>query len=779
MLSDRVQRIGFSSTLRINSKAQQMRREGIDVIDLSVGEPDFPTPENIKAAAKQALDKNYTKYTANEGIPELREAIIRKYKDEYAAEYKPENVIVSTGAKQSLYNACTALLNKGDECIIPVPYWVSYPHMVNLAKGEPVYVKTREENGFRITTEDLSRALSARTKAIIFNNPSNPTGAAYNPEQLLKVIDVCMDEGLFIIADEIYEKLIFDGMSYKSVCSFGEKVREKSVIINGFSKSYSMTGWRLGFAVGPRELIEGMSKVQSHSTSNANSVAQWAGVEALTGPQHEIVRMRQEFESRRNFMVYKLNGIPHASCTKPEGAFYAFPNFSWYYDKQFEGVPIRNSSGLAYFLLKHAHVALIPGDAFGDDKFIRFSYATSQENLSTALDRVVDALAKLKPTVKSKKRALNNTFTKVNDYSELEAAISPEIRDALVTEAESVLTYDRYSEWCANIGGVVLKLATNSPHLNDFWMENWYPSPLESDLEPHGLLYGVKDAPGREPRAFYNPHTRTGFTFNTAFYPQLRAMTLGMVDDIASRTFDMHLIAGSCFDVNGQGIALITPPGTGGSTHFAALMRLQEARLHSYDGFFVRQAGGVPVADSVERKIMMRTDIVRHLPELASLFDRSKLENVVAKKDYCELEACPQNDECPLDRGETHCYEGTRKSVAMLDPYWIGAAKKHVKRTILSKIILLRKDTVAPRVEEPEIEKALRMIEEGGYAMSHGRWFSIPFFNPYLLVNTGERIELLRRQWKRLLEAATLYVVNTEVMSPSETKETIREIVSK
>ena len=779
MLSDRIQRIGFSSTLRISAKAQQMRREGIDVINLSVGEPDFPTPENIKDAAKQALDKNYTKYTANTGIIELREAIVRKYRDEYGADYTPENVIVSTGAKQCLYNACIALLNKGDECIIPVPYWVSYPQMVNLAKGEPVYLKTREENGFRITTEDLSRALSARTKAIILNNPSNPTGAAYNPEQLLKVIDVCLDEGLFIIADEIYEKLIYDGMSYKSVCSFGEKVRAKSVIISGFSKSYSMTGWRLGFAVGPRELIEGMSKVQSHSTSNANSVAQWAGVEALTGPQHEIVRMRQEFESRRNFMVYKLNGIPHVSCTKPEGAFYAFPNFSWYYDKQFEGVPIRNSSGLAYFLLKHAHVALIPGDAFGDDKFIRFSYATSQENLSIALDRVVDALAKLKPTVKSKKLALNNTFTKVMDYSELEASISLEMRDALVTEAESVLTYDHYSEWCANIGGVVLKLATNSPHLNDFWMENWYPSPLESDLEPHGLLYSVKDAPGREPRAFYNPHTRTGLTFNTAFYPQLRAMTLGMVDDIASRTFDMHLIAGSCFDVNGQGIALITPPGTGGSTQFSALMRLQEARLHSYDGFFVRQAGGVPVADSIERKLMMRTDIVRYLPELASLFDRSKLENVVARKDYCELEACPQNDECPLDRGETHCYEGTRKSIAMLDPYWIGAAKKHVKRTILSKIILLRKDAVAPKVEEPEIEKALRMIEEGGYAMSHGRWFSIPFYNPYLLVNTGERIELLRRQWKRLLESATLYIVNTEVMSPSETKEKIREIVGK
>ncbi|MDP8240782.1 MAG: pyridoxal phosphate-dependent aminotransferase [Candidatus Hatepunaea meridiana] len=779
MLSDRIQRIGFSSTLRINAKATQMKREGVDVIDLSVGEPDFPTPENIKNAAKEALDRNQTKYTANDGIPELRKAIVRKYRDECAADYEMSNVIVSTGAKQSLYNACIALLNKDDECIVPVPYWVSYPPMVSLAKGVPVYVKGREENGFRLTAEDLGRALSARTRAIILNNPSNPTGAAYDPDQLLKIIDVCMDEGLFIIADEIYEKLIYDGFNFKSVAAFGEKVRKNSIIISGFSKSYSMTGWRLGYAVGPRELIEGMSKIQSHATSNATSIAQWAGVEALTGPQHEIVRMRQEFESRRNFMIYKLNGMPHVSCNKPEAAFYAFANFSWYYDKQFEGVPIRNSAGLAYYLLKHAHVALIPGEAFGDDKFIRFSYATSQDNLARALDRVVDALAKLKPTVKAKKRALKIAFTKVMDYSELEASVSIDKRDELVAEAESVLTYDKYSEWCANIGGVVLKFGTNSPHLIDFWMENWYPSPLESDLEPHGLLYSVKDAPGREARAFYNSQTRTGMTFNTAYYPQLRAMTLGMVDDVASRTFDMHLIAGSCFDVNGRGIALITPPGTGGSTHFSSLMRRQEAKFHSYDGFFVRQAGGVPVADSIERKIMMRTDLIRYLPELASLFDRSKLENVVAKKEYCEVEGCHQHDDCPLDRGETHCYEGSRKSIAMLDPYWIGGAAKHVKRTMLNAIILLRKDSMAPKVDKPSAEAALRIIEEGGYSMSHGRWFQIPFYNPYLLVNTGDRIDLLKRQWKRLLKTVPLYVVNVDVMGASEAKESVWELCLK
>ncbi|NQU06840.1 MAG: hypothetical protein HQ568_12155 [Calditrichaeota bacterium] len=242
--------------------------------------------------------------------------------------------------------------------------------------------------------------------------------------------------------------------------------------------------------------------------------------------------------------------------------------------------------------------------------------------------------------------------------------------------------------------------------------------------------------------------------------------------------FDMHMIAGSCFDINGEGIGLIAPPGTGGSTHFAGMLRHQEARLHSYDGFFVRQSGGVPVADSIERKIAIRTDLIRHLPELSSLFDRSRLENVATKKSKCEVEGCSQFDDCPLDRGETHCYEASSRSIALLDPYWIGGASKHVKRTVLSKIILLRRDAVAPKVEKPSVEAALRMIEEGGYAMSHGRWFSVPFYNPYLLVNDGDRLELLRRQWKRLLNSVALHVVNIEAMGKAETKETIWKIVN-
>ena len=777
MLADRIQRIGFSSTLRINAKAQRMKREGVDVIDLSVGEPDFPTPENIKAAAKQALDRNFTRYTDNNGIPELRQAIVRRYREEYGADYEPDQVIVSTGAKQCLYNACIALLNKGDEVIVPIPYWVSYPHMVSLAKGEPVFVKTREENGFRLTAEELGRALSARTKAIILNNPSNPTGSMYNPDQLLTVIDICMDEGLVILADEIYEKLVFDGIHYKSISSFGEKVMKQSLVVSGFSKSYAMTGWRLGYALGPVELIQGMSKVQSHSTSNANSITQWAGVEALLGPQHEISRMCQEFERRRNFVIYKLESIPHASVVKPSGAFYAFPNLSWYYDKQYEGMPIRNSAGLAYYLLKKAHVALVPGEAFGADKFIRLSYATSMGNLERAMDRIIDALAQLKPTVKARMKALQNTVTKVKKFATLESTIAPQMRDALVAEAESIITYDSYQEWNVNIGGVVLKLATNSPHLIDFWTDNWYPAPLESELEPHGVLYGVKDAPGREASAFYNPDSRTALLFNSAYYPQMRSIAIGMVDDIASRMFDTNLLAASCVDVNGKGIALLAPPGTGGSTHLAGLLRRPESRLHSVDSFFVRWVGGAPIADSFERKFLIRTDITKHLPELSPLFDRSKLENVVTKRDNCEIEACPYRDDCPLDRGEPRCYFATKSSYALLDPYWIGGSGKHVKRTVLSRLILLQRDTVSPRVSTLKPDAALKRLEEGAYSYRRNGWRSMPFFNPYLINASSDRIESLQRQWKRLLSAAKLYVVNTELMSPTEAQEAIWKIV--
>ncbi len=770
ILSERIKRVGFSSTLRINAQAKKMKAEGIDVIDFSVGQPDFPTPENICNAAKYAIDQGHHGYTINSGIPELRKAVCRKFREEYGASYTPENVIVSTGAKQSLYNACLTVINPGDEVIAPAPYWVSYPEMIKLADGVPVYVNGKEENGFRITVEDLGRAISPRTKAIIFNNPSNPTGAGYNPEQLLKIIDVCMDEGITIIADEIYEKLTYDGFRFKSVCAFGDKVKDRSIIINGFSKAYAMTGWRLGYALAHQELAAAMGKIQSHSTSNTNSIAQWAGVEALNGPQHEISRMRSEFERRRSFLLYKLESIPHCSCPRPEGAFYTFANLSWYYDKQFEGVEIRNSAGLAYYLLKQAHVAVVPGDAFGADNFIRLSYATSMKNLEKAMDRITNALAELKPTVKAKRTSLRNTVTKVKKSVELNDKIKSEHRDALVAEAEAIIPYDGYHEWNASIGGVILKLATNSPHLIDFWQENWYPAPLESDVEPHGALYGIKDAPGREPSAFYSQDTRTGLFINSAYYAQLRAMALGMVEDISSRMFDSLMMGGDCLDVDGRGVAIIGPPGSGGTTHFSALMRKPETKLHSIDAFFIRWAGGQPVADSVERKFLIRAKITKHLPELTGLFDRCKLENVQTHSGDTD---CPLGENCPLNRGEPRCYVHNGYARAMLDPYWIGSTAKHVKRTVLSKIILLQRDPLAPKTTKLKPDAALQRLEEGAYSAPRGGWKSMPYYNKYLLGRIDEKKDQLNRQWKRLLKNVDITVVNTEAMALNEAKEVV------
>ncbi len=772
MLSDRVQRIGFSSTLRIAAKAAQMKQDGIDLIDFSIGEPDFPTPTNIKDAAKRALDANLTRYPPNEGVLELRQAICGKFKDEFGAIYTPDQVLVSTGAKQSLYNAGLALINKGEEVLIPAPYWVSYPQMVNLAYGNPVFIPTREENGFRITTEDLTRHLSSRTKAIILSNPSNPTGSAYPASELQKIVDVCLAEGIFIISDEIYEKLIYDGFRYVSVAALGDQVRENSVVINGFSKAYSMTGWRLGYAVGPREVIEGMSKIQSHSTSGANSIAQWAGVEALNGSQHEIIRMRGEFERRRNTVLYKLAQIPHCSCYKPEGAFYVYPNLSWYYDKAYDGVEIRNSAGLAYYLLKQAQLALVPGESFGTDDFIRISYATSMKNIETGMERLTNALARLTPSFKVRAASLNNTPTKQKDYVALQVVADGRVKDGLAAEADAAISYDSYSEWNVNIGGVVLKLITNSPHLADFWQENWYPAALESDLEPHGVIYGVKDAPGREASAYYHPSSRSGFVVNTAFYPQVRRMALGMVEEIGGAMFDLQLVGGSCIEVNGKGVALIAPPGSGGGTHFAALLRRPDAKLHSYDAFFVRWSGSKPIADAVERKLLMKTELTDKLPELTRLFDRSKTENVVTRRDECETAACSHSDLCPIDRGEARCYYASERSRGLIDPYWIGQ-DKHVKRTPLARIILLKRESLGAKVTKPSTEAALKILEEGAIVSARGGYRSQPFFNPYLLDVTSERLERLRRQWRRLLDAAPLVVINTEVMRKEEAVEAV------
>lgn len=394
MISKRLSSIGASETLRISAKAKELAAQGIDVIDLSVGEPDFPTPDNVKQAGKRAIDQNVTRYTPSPGLPDLRKAIAEKLKRDNGVDYAPEEIIVSSGAKQSLYNVFMAILNEGEEVIVPAPYWVSYPHQVALAGGKPVILEANEGHGFRLTPAALESAITPKTKAVIINSPSNPTGAAYSGEELEALCSIAAEAGLVIIADEIYEKLVYDKFRFVSVASLGKQIKNQTVVINGVSKSHAMTGWRLGYAAGPKEVIAAMNKVQSHSTSNASSVSQMAAIEALRGPQTEVARMVVEFEKRRNFMVSAIRRLPGVSLVEPQGAFYVFPNVSAYYGKPGgTGAKISNSAALAEFLMDAAHVAVVPGSAFGNDRCIRLSYATSMEKLQAAVARITKALA--------------------------------------------------------------------------------------------------------------------------------------------------------------------------------------------------------------------------------------------------------------------------------------------------------------------------------------------------------------------------------------------------
>ena len=322
MVSERADYIGESATLKMAAKVKAMKKGGIDVIDLSIGEPDFPTPDNIKSAAKSAIDNNITKYTPSSGIPELKEAIIRKLKEENGLDYKPNQIVVSNGAKHSIYNVCMSLIDRGEEVIVPAPFWVSYPEMVSLAEGRVLIVPTKEEDGFKLTPRALSSAITPKTRAVILNNPSNPTGAAYSRDELEALGKVVMEENIYVIADEIYEKLVYDDFKFISFAALSPEIMEKTIIVNGVSKAYSMTGWRIGFAAGPLDVMNGVSKIQSHSTSNPGSVSQMASLEAFNGPQFEITRMVSEFQKRRNFILHKLRSIPGVSVNTPEGAFY-------------------------------------------------------------------------------------------------------------------------------------------------------------------------------------------------------------------------------------------------------------------------------------------------------------------------------------------------------------------------------------------------------------------------------------------------------------------------
>ncbi|MHB9154244.1 MAG: pyridoxal phosphate-dependent aminotransferase [Endomicrobiales bacterium] len=391
-LSKRAQSIKPSPTLAIDAKAKALKARGIDVISFGTGEPDFDTPANIKEAAKKALDAGFTKYCPVSGTPDLKEAIIRKFKNDNNIEYRPEEIIVSCGAKHSLYNIFQAIFNPGDQVIIPAPYWVSYPDMAALAGARPRIVKTREADGFKMTPEQLKKAVSRKTRAVVINSPSNPTGSTYTSEELKALAQVCLENNILIIADEIYEKLVYDGFTFTSMAALSPQIKNMTVLVNGVSKSYSMTGWRIGYTAGPKEIIEAMSNIQSQSTSNPTSFAMKATVEALNGPQESVEAMRGEFEKRRTYIVERLNGIKGIRCFVPQGAFYVFPNIRKLLGKTYAGNEISTCTQLAEYLLEKAKIALVPGSAFGAPGYLRLSYATSMENIKNGLDRLEEAL---------------------------------------------------------------------------------------------------------------------------------------------------------------------------------------------------------------------------------------------------------------------------------------------------------------------------------------------------------------------------------------------------
>jgi aspartate aminotransferase len=396
VLSSRARGLKPSPTLAINAKAKSMQAQGIRVVSFGAGEPDFDTPGNIKQAAIKAIEEGFTKYTPVGGIDELKDAVIHKFMRDNHLTYKRSEILISCGGKHSFYNLAQALFDRGDEVIIPAPYWVSYPPMVSLAEASPVILNTKEENDFKITSHELKRVITAKTKALVLNSPSNPTGSAYTRRELEGIAEIAISRKFFVISDEIYEKIVYDGFEFTSIASLGEEIKKMTIIVHGVAKTYAMTGWRIGYTAGPEEIISAMNNIQSQSTSNPTSIAQKASVEALIGPQDEVQKMVSAFAHRRNYIVNRLNEIPGVSCYKPAGAFYVFPNFSEYYGKTCREKRIGNSTGLADYLLDVAKVAVVPGVEFGADPFERLSYATSMEDIREGIDRIEGALKELR-----------------------------------------------------------------------------------------------------------------------------------------------------------------------------------------------------------------------------------------------------------------------------------------------------------------------------------------------------------------------------------------------
>lgn len=385
-LAERLKKINPSLTLAITSKAKKLKSEGRDIVNFAAGEPDFDTPDFVKAAAVSAINSGFTKYTPTTGIPELKKLICQKFRKDNSLEYAPEQIVVSNGAKHSIYNTLMVLLNRHDEVLIPLPYWVSYPEIVNLCEGSPRFIKTKAENNFKINVKDLCRNISPKSKVLILNSPSNPCGSVYSRSELLELASVCVEKNIFIISDEIYEKIIFDGLKHESIAGFNKDVYNLTITVNGLSKSHSMTGWRIGYLGAPLDVANAISKLQDHSTSNPNSIAQKAAVAALSAPEDFTHKLCREFQKRRDYLAGRLKGIQGLSFCLPKGAFYMFCDISK------TGL---DSMSFAERLLEEEYVSVIPGNSFGIDDFIRISFATSMEELQKGMDRIEKWVEKL------------------------------------------------------------------------------------------------------------------------------------------------------------------------------------------------------------------------------------------------------------------------------------------------------------------------------------------------------------------------------------------------
>jgi len=381
-----------SATLAITAKAKEMKSQGIDVIGFGAGEPDFDTPENIKEFAKRSIDNGFTKYTAASGIDELKNAIISRIKEDYNVEYEKKEIFVGSGAKHVLYNLFQVLLDLNDEVIIPAPYWVSYPEQVRIAGGKPVILKTEQSNGFKVKPSEIQNVITDKTKILVLNYPSNPTGVTFTKEELVEIANLAEKNDLIIISDEIYDKTLYSETKHTSFVQINDSIKDRTILVNGVSKTYSMTGWRIGYAAGNKKVLAAMNNLAGQSTSNPTSIAQKASVEAFSGPQDKVNEMVVEFKKRRDFICKELNNINGISCLVPDGAFYVFPDISYYFGKEYKNGKIENSVDFADFLLNEAKVAVVPGIEFGSDKNIRISYATSMHDIKEGIKRIKEKL---------------------------------------------------------------------------------------------------------------------------------------------------------------------------------------------------------------------------------------------------------------------------------------------------------------------------------------------------------------------------------------------------